>query len=95
MELTDIALEVIEAEKEQKLASIVRGRKNYVIRTEMDNGVTAYVGTLKALHDKGLKAAFLVDVVKYHIRWFYFTYKKDFMTAVNILEENGCEVIWI
>jgi hypothetical protein len=44
---------------------------------------------------RGLMSEYLTYMAQHGTAWAEFTYKKDFVTAINALEENGFKVIWI
>lgn len=71
---------------EEQLFSKVPGRRNWAIRVEHKDKI-AYVGKFKALADRGfLSPTKLKTIAEKKIRWYEFTYKKDFMPMVFILK---------
>ena len=77
-----------------KAISKVRGRRNYSIRMEMVDR-KAYVGGFGMMDSRGLLGEFLYYMAEHGTTWAHFTYKKDFMAAVNALENNGFKIIWL
>ena len=69
----------------EQLFSKVSGKRNWVIRVEHKNKI-AYVGRFKALADRGFMSSKVKTIAEKKIRWYEFTYKKDFMPMVFILE---------
>lgn len=89
-ELTKIAIELVEMDVVNNLCSKLDGRRNWTIRIEEREDVkVAYVGGYGVMKRRGMLGAFLKSIAKYHIRWFEYTYKKDFKKAVKVLEDNG------
>ena len=71
--------------------SKVNGRRNYVIRMEM-NDKRAYVGTMGAMVSHRLMSERLSYMAEHGTSWAEYTYKKDWQAAVNALAENGFSV---
>ena len=70
------------------------GRKNYVIRMEM-NDKEALIGNYGVMQRRGLMSELLVYMARHGTTWAEFTYKKDFIAAVNALAESGFKIIWM
>lgn len=70
------------------------GRRNYVIRMEM-NDKEALIGGYGVMRRRGLMSEYLTYMAQHGTTWAEFTYKKDFITAINALEKNGFKVIWM
>ena len=100
-ELMKMAIEIIDMETENEIFSNCKGNRNWGIRIEhymTADGAEikkAYVGRYGALQRRGLLGAFIKDIGKYHIRWYEYTYKKDFETVITTLAENGFYIKWI
>ena len=71
-------------EHQNKVCSKVCGRENYVIH--MKHGDVIYYGTKKGYLNRGLNRMLLSDL-KY-TNTFKFTYKKDFVNALQSLGVN-------
>ena len=86
---------------DNKLNSVIKGNRNWVIRKESyvceDGSIWnhAYISKFGEMKRTGLFNERLKDICKHNIRWYYFTYKKDFLKAVKTLEENGYVVRWL
>lgn len=77
---------------ENEINSKVEGRRNWVIRTEVRNGkkVIPYAGGYGRAVDIGWVGPELITtIVKNSIRWYEFTYKKDYLEALKKLENKG------
>lgn len=100
-ELTEMVFNLISMEYENDLYSEIKGNRNWCIRTEhyiTSNGQEikkAYVGRYGALVRRGLLSALIRNIGKYHIRWYEFTYKKDFEKNITRLAENEFSISWI
>lgn len=89
-ELTKIAVELVKMDVENTLGSKVEGRRNWAIRIEKhDNVNVAYVGGYGRMARRNLLGEYIRIINKYQIRWFEYTYKKDFKTVVKALEDSG------
>ena len=101
MKLISLATELINMDIENKLCSNIKGNRNWCIRTEhyiTPNGQEikkAYVGKFGAFKRRHMLSAFIVDIAKYHIRWYGYTYKRDFEHTMMILAENEYYIHWI
>ena len=88
-ELTKIAVEMVKMDVENTLGSKVDGRRNWAIRIEKHGEVkVAYVGGFGKMAKRNLMGAYIRTIAKYQIRWFEYTYKKDFKAAVKTLEDT-------
>lgn len=77
---------------ENEVNSKVESRRNWVIRTEIRNEkkVIPYAGSYGKAVDIGWVGPELVmTIVKNSIRWYVFTYKKDYLEALKELESKG------
>lgn len=101
MELKEMVIELTKMDIENKLFSNVKGNRNWAIQTKRyinDDGIElkwAYVARYGMMERRGCFSEFLTDIAKYHIRWYKFTYKKDFEEAIKILESDGYEIYWL
>ena len=95
-EIRNLLTEIATMNVENNLGSKVRGNKNWAIRvmTYSDDYKPAEVGRYGTMNKLGYLGASFKDIAKYQIRWYYFTYKKDFDEAVKKLEENGYRIYW-
>ena len=94
-ELLKMALDLKKMTEENKVMSIIRGNRNWEIKTTNYNGrKCAYVGRHGAMKRNGQLGAFIRDIGKYNIRWYTYTYKKDFDDALTMLEKNNYEIWW-
>ena len=93
-----IAIELKKMDEENNIMSIIKGNRNWGIKTEIvpESGKKyAYIGRYGALCRRGLMSELIKNIIKYHIRWFEYTYKKDFESAVAMLENNNYIIRWI
>lgn len=83
------ALELLNAEVEQKVFSKLDGRRNWMICTEVYDGKPRirYHGTFG--EGEWCTTCYLSEMVDKHYRWFYFTYKKDYKEALKTLHDIG------
>lgn len=91
--MTTVISAVILAESGKAISKLY-GRRNYVIRMEMKDN-KALVGGFGVMQRRGLMGEYLTYMAKHGTTWAEFTYKKDFMAAINALEKNGFNVIWM
>ncbi len=92
-ELTKIVVELVKMDVENTLGSKVDGRRNWAIRIENHDGVkVAYAGGYGRMARRNLLGEYVRIIKKNQIRWFEYTYKKDFKTAVKALEEAGYNI---
>jgi hypothetical protein len=97
-ELMEMALEIKKMDEENKIMSVLRGNRNWGIRIEImpeSGNKYAYIGRYGTLERRGLLSELISEIVKYHIRWFTYTYKKDFEEAITMLENNNYKIRWI
>lgn len=97
-ELMEMAIELKKMEEENNIMSNVKGNRNWGIKTEIfpkSGDKYAYIGRYGALRRRGLMSEFIKDIIKYRIRWYEYTYKKDFEEAVTMLENNNYNIRWI
>ena len=93
MNTTEIIAEVIVMDITNKIISKVEGNRNWVIKTEVYDGKkVAICNRFGELKRRGHMVELLKTIAKYHIRWYEFTYKKDYMKAIEILKNNGYEI---
>lgn len=91
-ELMNIVENLVAMEIENKMNSKVEGRRNWLIRTEVMNGVKyiMFCGGYGEGDRRGwLAPEMIANIGKYSIRWYTYTYKKDYLEAVKMLKENG------
>ena len=89
-ELVKIAKDLVQMDVESAIGSKVEGRRNWAIRIENHDGVkVAYVGGYGQMRRRNLMGEYIRIIRKYHIRWFEYTYKKDFKTVVKTLKNAG------
>ena len=93
-ELFKMAVDTLVLTETGKAIGKIKGRRNWVIRMEMADK-EAYVGGMGVMSRRGLMSEFLTYMVKHGTTWAEYTYKKDFLTAVNALENNGFDIRWI
>ena len=91
MEILNIATELVEMEKINDIMSILPGKRNWVIRIGVYDGEKTidYSGTFGNAAKKGYMGAMVKTIIDYKIRWFEYTYKKDFLTALSLLKNLG------
>lgn len=89
--LKNITAEMKQMKIENTLSSKVCGRRNWMIKVyHKDQSALAF--TTGEMVRRWLTSDRLSDIAEYHIRWYTFTYKKDFLQAVKTLEEWGYRV---
>ena len=89
-----IALKLMDIEN--TCGSKVEGKRNWMVQIRTtDNLKVAYVGTHGQMTRRGFNCEMIEDIVKYSIRWFFFTYKKDLLNTLKTLEESGYSVQWL
>lgn len=93
-ELFKMAINALVLTETGKAISKVKGRRNWVIRMEMVDK-KAYIGGMGAMRRNGLMSEFLVYMSKHGTAWAEYTYKQDFLTAIDALENNGFKVYWM
>ena len=84
--LTEITAELITMDIMNKVCSKVNGRRNYVIRTE--NGKIVFAGGYGTAKRYGWLSEYLTYITEHHVRWYEFTYKKDFDEACALLKRE-------
>ncbi len=88
MDITEMVNGLTKMETTNKYFSKVNGNINWTIRIE--TGITgkkyAYAGRAGALRKRGLTSAYIREICERNIRWFDFTYKKDFEEMVELLK---------
>lgn len=96
MTLTDMALEMLKMDTENKIFSEIKGRRNYAIRIEeIDGNKNCYVGTYGQMKRRGMMGEFIYLIAKFNVRWFIFTYKRDLLKALNVLKHCNYNIIWL
>ena len=76
------------------LKEIIRGRRNWVIRQERKYKV-ARVGGFGEMDRCGLMCESLTSIADLRIWWAEYTYKKDLINALKLLEEQGYKIVWL
>lgn len=93
--LMNIAMNALAMELENNLFSKVEGRRNWVIRVQTSsqtgNRFIYYKGGFGKACRLNCMEAYLRDIANEKIRWYEFTYKKDYLKALEILKECGIE----
>ncbi len=89
--ILEMCAELIEARDLDNLVSKVDGRNNYMIRIDMRNGhyKITYAGGFG--RGKIFCGEYVSIICKNHTRWFFYTYKKDYKEALQILNNLGIE----
>ena len=77
-----------------RVISKLYGRRNYIIRMEI-NDKEAIIGNFGVMQRRGLMSEYLVYMAQHGTTWAEFTYKKDFIAAIDMLEKNGFKIIWM
>jgi hypothetical protein len=88
MTLTETAKALQNMDRENTLGSKVNGRRNYIIRVE-DNCKIVFAGMMGEARRRGETAEYIRYIILHHVRWYEFTYKKDFKEALDKLKEMG------
>ena len=81
-------------QKVNNLCSKVEGRRNWIIRTELNsNGEMkiVYKGGYGEGRRRNVDSEYLWYMAKYNVSWVYFTYKKDYIKALEYLADLGIE----
>lgn len=89
--MLEILTELIDSQISEKIVSKLDGNKNWMIHTEINNGKPRIRFAGRKGQGEVFQTCFLSEMAKYHYRWFYFTYKKDYKKALEILLANGVE----
>lgn len=84
--------ELMNVQVADKVMSKLDGNKNWIIHTEIKDGKIVIRFAGKKGQGEFYQNCFLSEIVKYHYRWFYFTYKKDYKEALEMLLANGAEL---
>lgn len=99
--LMEMAVALTAMEVENTLHSKVNGRRNLVIRVETwttTNGerkrVITYRGSYSFACDRGFMSCFVKEIGEREIRWYTFTYQKDYKAAVDALKAAGAHDFW-
>ena len=86
-EITKMAMNLKLMETENNIVSKVDGRRNWFIRTEIrNNHLLIYNCGFGEAKNKGLTSCRLFDIPKYNIRFYTFTYKKNYKKALETLQ---------
>lgn len=95
-DLTKIICGLVNVEIADKLYSKVEGNRNWAIKVETlrTGRKIATCNRYGVLKRRGYLSAFLWEIAEYHIRWYYFTYKKDYEEIKKILENNGYTITY-
>jgi hypothetical protein len=85
--LSEIIAELNNLKREETLCSKVQGRRNWVIRTEFINNkmYVRYAGSFGGADRFGYLTESLQYMAEHHVRWYVFTYKKDYTETLNKL----------
>lgn len=86
---------LVAMEIENNSHSKINGRRNWVIRTEIYDGEKCVVfhGAFGEGERRGwLAPESLKNIEKYSIRWYKYTYKKDYLKALEELKNDGYKV---
>lgn len=78
--------ELIIAEVDKALVSKIPGRKNWLIATEVIDGEMSIRYAGPAGRGEWCTTCTLKEMTKYHYRWYYFTYKKDYDEALKLIK---------
>lgn len=90
--MKEMMMNLVAMDIENKIGSRVEGRRNWVIRVEtLSNGkrIVSYCGGFGEAVREGWMSASLTKIGKKKIRWYEFTYKKDYMNALSKLADIG------
>lgn len=90
-EMLEMLNELVENQIAGKIISKLDGNKNWMIHTEVRNNKVYIRFAGRTGQGEIFRSCFLSDMAKYHYRWFYFTYKKDYKEALALLLANGAE----
>ena len=78
------------------LCSKVEGRRNWVIRFEKNYAGKyhiLYKGAFGIACNRGLLEEYLMYMAEHKTKWIYFTYKKDYLKALEALKALGIEQV--
>ena len=95
--VTETVVSLMKMEIENELGSVVRGNRNWAIKTMVLGELKiAYVGRYGAMKRRGLMGDRIAAIEKYNIRWYKYTYKRDFEKALKMLEnDNYYAIDWV
>lgn len=92
MELTTTINNLIVSESISNLASKVEGRRNWVIRIHTKFNHIYYAGGYGQARRYGMMEAYLQEISNCGVIWLEFTYKKDYLQALEKLQALGYEM---
>ena len=81
--------ELVLAIAKTTIVSKLNGKKNWMIHTEIDNEIPRIRFAGRAGQGEVFQTCFISQIAKYHYRWYYFTYKKDYDEALRTLLALG------
>lgn len=87
MEMKEIITGMNRMLLEEKILSKVTGNRNWVIRIEKKDKI-AYAGRFGTLRQKGFLSELVQTIVEDKISWVEYTYKKDFLDVIKILQQD-------
>lgn len=87
--ILEMCAELIEETNLSKLVSKIDGRHNYMIRIDIRDGhyKITYAGGFG--RGKNFCGEYVSIICKNHTRWFFYTYKKDYKEALQLLNNLG------
>lgn len=94
MKLNEVVETLAAVEVADKIVSNTPGRRNWLIRTEVSRKgelVIFYNGAYGRADDLGLLSERISYIAEHKVRWYKFTYKKDYEAALNALRAMGAK----
>lgn len=94
--MMEMAMDLIAMQLDEAIISKVDGRRNWVIRVENRDGkrVITYKGGYGEAVRWGEMSCLLREIGEKKIRWYTFTYKKDYIEALKTLDNLDIKYYW-
>lgn len=95
--ITETAINLLTMELDEAIISKLDGRRNWVIRVETNSNnerIISYHGSYGEARRWGYLSCMLRELGIRKIRWYKFTYKKDYKAALELLLAIGVKNEW-
>lgn len=91
--MLDMLMDLVVSEFAGEVVSKVEGRRNWVIHTAMIDNTPqiVFAGGMGEADRRRIFVVPLAEMGKKQYRWYYFTYKKDYLAAKKALIDFGFE----
>jgi hypothetical protein len=89
--MLEMLMELVGSQVAEKVVSKLDGNKNWMIHTEVIDGKPRIRFAGRTGQGELYRSCFVWEIQKYHYRWYYFTYKKDYKEALEALLSLGFE----